>query len=118
MEILLSNYFHSMTIPILTIYKENNYYCLIWVTEGNGKLEELIFQNTILSRILCFRFTPYQPFMFSTTLIKGVAIYFHSDFFCIHKHQKEATCNGILFNNIYQMPFILVDGILGSTFFT
>ncbi|HET6769639.1 MAG TPA: helix-turn-helix domain-containing protein, partial [Chitinophagaceae bacterium] len=47
--------------------------------------------------------------------IKGVAIYFHNDFFCIHKHQTEVTCNGVLFNNIYQKPFILVDEELKNT---
>ena len=94
--------------------QRNNYYCLIWVTEGNGKLKT-DFSEYHFEQDSLFSFTPYQPFMFSTTLIKGVAIYFHSDFFCIHKHQKEVTCNGVLFNNIYQTPFILVDSILGNT---
>ena len=62
-----------------------------------------------------FSFTPYQPFMFLSNVIKGIAIYFHSDFFCIHKHQTEVTCNGVIFNNIYQMPFILVDEELQNT---
>ena len=88
--------------------QRNNYYSLIWVTEGNGKLKtdfsEYDFEQNSL-----FAFSPYQPFMFSSNLIKGVAIYFHSDFFCIHKHQTEVTCNGVLFNNIYQKPFIQVD---------
>ena len=33
-----------------------------------------------------------------------VLIHFHPDFFCIHKHQKEVACNGVLFNNIYESP--------------
>ena len=53
--------------------------------------------------------------MISSNLIKGIAIYFHSDFFCIHKHQTEVTCNGVLFNNIYQKPFIWVDETLQNT---
>jgi YesN/AraC family two-component response regulator len=97
--------------------QRNNYYSLIWVTEGNGKLKtdfsEYIFEQNSL-----FSFSPYQPFMFSSNLIKGIAIYFHSDFFCIHKHQTEVTCNGVLFNNIYQQPFFLVNEKLQSTFET
>jgi AraC family transcriptional activator of pobA len=31
---------------------------------------------------------------------------FHPDFFCIHQHHKEVACHGVLFNNIYQPPFI------------
>ena len=96
--------------------QRNNYYSLIWVTEGNGKLKtdfsEFNFEKNTL-----FSFTPYQPFMFSSNMIKGIAIYFHSDFFCIHKHQTEVTCNGVLFNNVYQAPFVLVDETLQSTFY-
>jgi YesN/AraC family two-component response regulator len=47
--------------------------------------------------------------MFSAANLNGLAIQFHPDFFCIHKHQEEVACNGVLFNNIYQPPFILLD---------
>jgi AraC family transcriptional activator of pobA len=94
--------------------QRNNYYSLIWVTEGNGKLKT-DFSEYYFEQDSLFSFTPYQPFMFASNLIKGIAIYFHSDFFCIHKHQKEVTCNGVLFNNVYQKPFISVDGILRDT---
>jgi YesN/AraC family two-component response regulator len=91
--------------------QRNNYYSLIWVTEGNGKLKT-DFSEYQFGQDSLFSFTPYQPFMFSSTLLKGIAIYFHSDFFCIHKHQTEVTCNGVLFNNVYQIPFFHVDGVL------
>jgi AraC-like DNA-binding protein len=52
--------------------------------------------------------------LFSSNLVKGVAIYFHSDFFCIHKHDTEVTCNGVLFNNIYQTPFFAVGEALAN----
>jgi YesN/AraC family two-component response regulator len=47
--------------------------------------------------------------------LKGIAIHFHSDFFCILKHHKEVSCNGILFNNIYNPPFTAVDDASGTT---
>jgi len=94
--------------------QRNNYYSLIWITEGNGKLKT-DFSEYDFGQNSLFSFSPYQPFMFSSNLIKGIAIYFHSDFFCIHKHQTEVTCNGVLFNNIYQIPFILVDETLENT---
>lgn len=94
--------------------QRNNYYSLVWVREGRGKLKtdfsEYDFEQNSL-----FSFTPYQPFMFSCNLVKGIAIYFHSDFFCIHKHQTEVTCNGVLFNNIYEKPFVSVDEALENT---
>lgn len=95
--------------------QRNNYYSLIWVQEGSGKLKtgfsEYHFEPNTL-----FSFSPYQPFMISSNLVKGIAIYFHSDFFCIHRHQTEVTCNGVLFNNIYQEPFITVNETLQETF--
>ena len=86
-----------------------NYYSILLVTEGMGRLKadfsEYGFQqNTLLS------FAPYQPFMISTgEPIKGMAINFHPDFFCIHKHQKEVACNGVLFNNIYHPPVLALE---------
>ena len=94
--------------------QRNNYYSLIWVTAGRGKLKT-DFSEYNFEKNSLFSFSPYQPFMFSSNLIKGIAIYFHSDFFCIHKHQTEVTCNGVLFNNIYEMPFIVVDEPLQNT---
>jgi YesN/AraC family two-component response regulator len=94
--------------------QRNNYYSLIWVKEGTGKLKTDFSEYSFGPNSL-FSFTPYQPFMFLSTLIKGIAIYFHSDFFCIHKHETEVTCNGIIFNNVYQMPFVRVDEVLQTT---
>jgi YesN/AraC family two-component response regulator len=94
--------------------QRNNYYSLIWVTEGSGTLKTDFSEYNFGTNSL-FSFTPYQPFMFLSNLIKGIAIYFHSDFFCIHKHETEVTCNGVLFNNIYQIPFISVDENLQNT---
>ncbi|HEV8506827.1 MAG TPA: helix-turn-helix domain-containing protein [Chitinophagaceae bacterium] len=91
--------------------QRNNYYSLIWVKEGSGKLKTNFSEYSFEKNSL-FSFAPYQPFMLSSNLVKGVAIYFHSDFFCIHKHQTEVTCNGVLFNNIYQRPFFQVDETL------
>lgn len=86
-----------------------NYYSIILITEGQGKLkadfaEYVIAQNTML----CF--SPYQPFMIESEMgVKGTAINFHPDFFCIHLHHKEVACNGVLFNNIYKPPFVILE---------
>ncbi len=94
-----------------------NYYTLIWLKEGTGKVKsdfhEYDFENNSL-----FAFAPYQPFMLqSKEALNGVAIHFHPDFFCIHKHQQEVACNGILFNNIYtSVPFVTVDKTTEATF--
>lgn len=86
-----------------------NYYSIVWLTEGAGFLRSDFNEYEINGGAMMF-FTPYQPFMIkSDDRIKGVAIHFHPDFFCIYHHDKEVSCNGILFNNIYKPPYIKVD---------
>lgn len=95
--------------------QRNNYYSLIWIWEGNGKVKA-DFSEYSFEKNSLFSFSPYQPFMFSAAHdLKGFAIQFHPDFYCIHMHQKEVACNGVLFNNIYQPPFTLIDEVAALT---
>lgn len=96
--------------------QRNNYFSMIWVTKGKGKVkadfaEHHFKENSLLS------FSPYQPFMLCVSEpIEGIAIQFHPDFYCIHMHQKEVACNGVLFNNIYQPPFTAITLEAAATF--
>lgn len=84
--------------------QRHNYFTLIWITEGSGVLKADFTEHTFSNNSI-LAFSPYQPFMLSKVEnVKGYAIHFHPDFFCIHKHHKEVSCNGILFNNIYDPP--------------
>lgn len=95
--------------------QRNNYYSLIWITDGTGTLKA-DFSEYSLSEDFLFSFAPYQPFLFKIDKkLKGIAIHFHPDFFCIHLHQKEVACNGVLFNNIYKPPFIQIDNTTKNT---
>ncbi|MBI3233283.1 MAG: helix-turn-helix domain-containing protein [Bacteroidetes bacterium] len=92
------------------------YYSLIWVQKGSGKAK-VDFNEFDFNENTLFSFVPYQPFMLTgNSEMKGMVLNFHPDFFCIHKHQKEVACNGLLFNNIYQRPYILVDETSVNTF--
>lgn len=98
--------------------QRNNYYTLIWVTKGNGQLKADFTEYEFASNSF-FAFYPYQPFMLSENeKLEGFEIKFHPDFFCIHRHNKEVACNGILFNNIYQPPFFSVDENSSHIFLT
>jgi AraC-like DNA-binding protein len=89
--------------------QRNNYYSLIFVKRGSGEVRA-DFTSYRLQENSVFSFSPYQPFIFATARdLKGFAVQFHPDFFCIHKHQSEVACNGVLFNNIYKPPFIMLD---------
>lgn len=93
-----------------------NYYSLIWIKKGNGSIKADFSEYGFATNIL-FAFSPYQPFLFQTNEpIEGVAINFHPDFFCIHKHHQEVACNGVLFNNIYNPPYVTIDENANATF--
>lgn len=86
-----------------------NYYSIIWIKEGEGTAI-IDTEKYHYTPNQIFSFSPYQPFMFSPeNKTEGVVINFHPDFFCIHKHHTEVACDGVLFNNIYEYPYIEVD---------
>lgn len=89
--------------------QRNNYFTIIIIIAGKGlakvDLNEYAFEENTM-----FAFYPYQPFMLASEgSLVGVCIQFHHDFFCIYRHHKEIAANGILFNNVYQQPFIWLD---------
>ncbi len=93
-----------------------NYYTLIWVQQGKGQVK-VDFSEYDFSENQLLAFAPYQPFILSTNqIIEGVAIHFHPDFFCIMKHHDEVACNGVLFNNIYEPPYVQIDEVAKGTF--
>lgn len=98
--------------------QRDSYFSLIWVIEGAGSLKADFAEYDFIAGSL-FAFSPRQPYMFTTDKpIKGIAIYFHPDFFCIYKHHKEVTANGILYNDIYQPPFVTLDAATAAIFQT
>lgn len=100
--------------------QRHNYYVLIWVKQGQGTLTSDFTEYAFTENTL-FAFAPYQPFMLTPdqgseqSQLEGVAIYFHPEFFCIHKHHEEIACNGVLYNNIYSPPFVAVDETVSAT---
>ncbi len=96
--------------------QRNNYYTIIWVKKGKGLLR-VDFSEYSFEKDTFFTFSPFQPFMISTdTPIHGIAIQFHSDFYCIHRNPNETHCDTVLFNNIYQAPFFYITEEVKTTF--
>lgn len=96
--------------------QRHNYFSVIWIKKGSGSAK-VDFSEYGFNDNTIFCFTPYQPFMIKETeMIEGVALNFHPDFFCIHKHRHEVACNGVLFNNIYNPPYVQVDETARQTF--
>lgn len=38
--------------------------------------------------------------------ISGQLIHFNRDFYCVEIHDREVACDGILYNNVFEVPFI------------
>ena len=63
-----------------------------------------------------FFLSPFQllKWHFNTSPVTYV-LRFHGDFYCIEYHKDDVACNGILFNNIYEKPYIAVpDAVYGD----
>ncbi|MEN4759470.1 AraC family transcriptional regulator [Chryseobacterium sp. C39-AII1] len=64
-------------------------------------------------------FTTTKPTLFFLTnqhlkIEKGneeaVLLYYNRDFYCIQIHDKEVACDGLLFHNVFEIPFVELDG--------
>ena len=93
-----------------------NYHSLILIISGTALLKADFSEYQIEQSSLLY-FSPFQPFMLSGVKdIDGICVNFHSDFFCIFKHHQEIACNGVLFNNVYQHPYVLLTNEELQTF--
>lgn len=89
--------------------QRNNYFSLIWVKSGSGKVKTEFSEFPYEANTL-FAFSPLQPYIFSTKdSIKGVVINFHPEFMLIHQKEKEKTFKEVLYNNSNHPPFIKID---------
>lgn len=83
-----------------------NYFSVLLILEGDGIIKA-DYSEFNLRKDLLLCFAPYQPFLIqASSRLQGIALHFHSDFFCILKHHKEISCNGVLFNNAYSSPIV------------
>ncbi|WP_218597978.1 helix-turn-helix domain-containing protein [Polaribacter sp. NJDZ03] len=83
-----------------------NAYSIYWIQEGSGTYNIDFEQYTFDDNVLFF-LSPGQVFTVDSEQIKtAYKLTFVRDFYCIQTHDQEVACNGILFNNIYETPFV------------
>lgn len=81
----------------------------IYLFKGNGDVNVDFTDYEFSGNIVLFT-TPYQMIKFKVSNEMSVrSLLFHGDFYCIEYHKKEVACNGLLFNNIYDQPFIVLS---------
>lgn len=62
--------------------------------------------------LLCLN--PYQRAEFHVKAagagaVTGWVLHFHANFFCIETHHHAVGCNGVLFNEVYEVPLVRLD---------
>lgn len=81
-------------------------YSIYWIKKGKGTynidFEQYKFDDNVM-----FFLSPGQVFSVDSEKVKEVfKLSFIRDFYCIATHDKEVSCNGVLFNNVYETPFL------------
>lgn len=95
--------------PSLLKEKSEPYYFIL-VFDGDSAFSVDFTEYKCQGKNLLF-LSPFQLLKWhSSNAEKIELIKFHGDFYCIEYHKEEVACNGILFNNIYQQPFVSVSG--------
>ena len=86
--------------------KQIDKYSIFWIKEGKGTYN-IDFESYSFDGNVLFFLSPGQVFTVDSEKIKeAYQISFVRDFYCIQTHDAEIACNGILFNNIYETPFV------------
>jgi AraC family transcriptional activator of pobA len=82
-------------------------YSIYWIKDGKGTYN-IDFESYSFDGTAIFFLSPGQIFTIASEEIKrAFQISFVRDFYCIQTHDKEVSCNGVLFNNIYETPFVV-----------
>lgn len=81
-------------------------YSIFWIKKGKGEYH-IDFEHYPFEDNTLFFLSPGQVFAIDSEKIQeAYKISFNQDFYCIQTHDKEVSCNGVLFNNLYETPFV------------
>lgn len=86
--------------------KQIDDYKIFWIREGKGTYN-IDFKKYEFDGNVLFFLSPGQVFTIDSEKIKeAYQLNFIRDFYCVQTHDTEIACNGVLFNNIYETPFV------------
>ncbi|NER13139.1 helix-turn-helix domain-containing protein [Leptobacterium flavescens] len=79
---------------------------IFWIRRGKGSYN-IDFKSYSFDEEVILFLTPGQVFSVESEFIQEAYwLSFEPDFYCIETHDKEISCNGILFNNVYESPYV------------
>ncbi|OSY88967.1 transcriptional regulator [Tenacibaculum holothuriorum] len=86
--------------------KQIENYKIFWIKEGTGTYH-IDFESYSFNGNVLFFLSPGQVFSVDSEKIKeAYQLSFNRDFYCIQTHDSEISCNGVLFNNVYETPLV------------
>ncbi len=95
---------------------QSDLFNIIWVKNGSGTYQ-IDFETYEIKDDTIFFLTPGQVLKIKDEAIReGYRIAFSQDFYCIESQGKEIACNGVLFNNIYELPYIKLNELDKTSF--
>nr|WP_294871929.1 AraC family transcriptional regulator [uncultured Pedobacter sp.] len=96
------------TYKDLSIPAQSTMYTVLFIKEGKGLYHADFGVFPFTAPALLFS-TPLQViYLEKSESVKCTELQFHGDFYCIELHRTEVRCNGLLFNNIYIDPIVIL----------
>jgi len=84
-------------------------YTVFFIPEGSGTYHADFGVFNFQGPVLLFS-TPLQViYIEECQFLNCKMLQFHGDFYCIEFHREEVSCNGLLFNNIYVDPVVVLS---------
>lgn len=84
-------------------------YTMLFIPEGEGIYHADFGTFNYTGPVILFS-TPLQVIYIEQSIPTPVTmLQFHGDFYCIEYHSSEVACNGLLFNNVYLQPCLVLD---------
>lgn len=91
-------------------YEEYNHFIKILFLEAGAEVM-VDFQEYTLEQDALFFIKDGQWYKFSG---KGTLLYYNRDFYCVQIHDKEVACDGLLYNNVYDIPVVFLDTVTSA----
>ncbi|QIH34767.1 AraC family transcriptional regulator [Sphingobacterium puteale] len=102
--------FDSVSLPC---HKSGDCYIILFAGSGSTVISDFVEYKAEQDTL--FFFNIGQQFQMDNNT-EGELVYFNPEFYCIAFHDKELTCDGVLFNNVFETPSITLTEDEGISF--
>lgn len=105
----------NMEIALSPCFRLKSCYMILYLQKGGTV--KIDFENFIITEDTLFFFSIGQQFELDGKS-SGLLVYFNPDFYCIAFHDRELACNGVLFDNAFEVPSIAIGNSLDNELFS